>query len=156
MKHFRLSSPLARFFPILTWLPNYQRDWLRADLIAGLTVWAVMIPQAMAYAGIAGVPPLIGLYTVPFFVRTLGNFSVNGCRARLSDSFNFWCDGIGFSCVGLSRLFGVDFGDGCHSGLLFSALWQFKNGLGRRLYPNTCNEGICPRLSLGNYCGANS
>ncbi|CAC5345801.1 MULTISPECIES: SulP family inorganic anion transporter [Planktothrix] len=66
MKHFRLSSPLARFFPILTWLPNYQRDWLRADLIAGLTVWAVMIPQAMAYAGIAGVPPLIGLYTVPF------------------------------------------------------------------------------------------
>ncbi|WP_339367675.1 SulP family inorganic anion transporter [Planktothrix agardhii] len=50
----------------MTWLPNYQRDWLRADLIAGLTVWAVMIPQAMAYAGIAGVSPLIGLYTVPF------------------------------------------------------------------------------------------
>ncbi len=32
MKHFRLSSPIAQFFPILTWLPNYQRDWLWADI----------------------------------------------------------------------------------------------------------------------------
>lgn len=47
-------------------MPKYQSSWLRADIIAGLTVWAVMIPEAMAYAGIAGVPPLIGLYTVPF------------------------------------------------------------------------------------------
>ena len=54
-----------RYFPILSWLPKYQLSWLRADIIAGLTVWAVMVPEAMAYAGIAGVPPLVGLYTVP-------------------------------------------------------------------------------------------
>ena len=47
-------------------MPQYQLSWLRADIIAGLTVWAVMVPESMAYAGIAGVPPLIGLYTVPF------------------------------------------------------------------------------------------
>ena len=56
---------LLRYFPILHWLPRYQLSWLRADIIAGLTVWAVMVPEAMAYAGIAGVPPLVGLYTVP-------------------------------------------------------------------------------------------
>ncbi len=56
---------LLRYMPILHWLPKYQLSWLRADIIAGLTVWAVMVPEAMAYAGIAGVPPLVGLYTVP-------------------------------------------------------------------------------------------
>jgi catechol 2,3-dioxygenase-like lactoylglutathione lyase family enzyme len=38
-------------------LRNYQRDWVRADVVAGLTVWAVLIPSSLAYATIAGVPP---------------------------------------------------------------------------------------------------
>ncbi|MDH3638811.1 MAG: SulP family inorganic anion transporter, partial [Gammaproteobacteria bacterium] len=50
---------------ITKWLPNYQREWLRADLIAGATVWAVLIPTALAYAGLVGVDPVVGLYTVP-------------------------------------------------------------------------------------------
>ncbi len=54
-----------QYFPILRWLPEYQLSWLRADIVAGITVWAVMVPEAMAYSGIAGVPPLVGLYTVP-------------------------------------------------------------------------------------------
>jgi len=54
-----------RCLPMLTWLPQYQWSWLKADIIAGLTVWAVMVPTAMAYTGIAGVRPVIGLYTVP-------------------------------------------------------------------------------------------
>jgi len=56
---------LLRYLPILHWLPHYQLSWLRADIIAGLTVWAVIVPEAMAYAGIAGVPALVGLYTIP-------------------------------------------------------------------------------------------
>lgn len=56
---------VLRYLPILQWLPKYQLSWLRADIVAGLTVWAVMVPEAMAYSGIAGVPPLVGLYTVP-------------------------------------------------------------------------------------------
>lgn len=43
-------------------LAGYQRGFLRPDLIAGLTVWAVMVPEALAYASIAGVPAVVGLY----------------------------------------------------------------------------------------------
>lgn len=63
------QSGTSEFFrsllPIFTWLPNYERTWLRADLMAGLAVWAMTVPQALAYAGIAGVPPIYGLYAVP-------------------------------------------------------------------------------------------
>jgi MFS superfamily sulfate permease-like transporter len=56
---------LHQYVPITAWLPAYQRGWLRTDLIAGLAVWALTIPQAMAYAGIAGVPAQYALYTIP-------------------------------------------------------------------------------------------
>src|ERR1700744_3208023 len=46
-------------------LRGYQRTWLRGDAIAGLTVWAVLIPEALAYATIAGVSPVVGLYAAP-------------------------------------------------------------------------------------------
>ncbi|MFI5720636.1 SulP family inorganic anion transporter [Nocardia sp. NPDC051750] len=50
-------------------LHGYRRAWLRPDLIAGLTVWAVLVPEALAYATIAGVPPVVGLYAaVPSLV----------------------------------------------------------------------------------------
>ena len=64
---------LARYVPILSWLPQYQRGWLRIDLVAGLTASAVVIPQAMAYASIAGLPVEVGLYTsfVPMVIYAL-------------------------------------------------------------------------------------
>ncbi|MFE3292943.1 SulP family inorganic anion transporter [Rhodococcus sp. NPDC059234] len=43
-------------------LQDYQVKWIRPDVIAGLTVWAVLVPEALAYATIAGVPPVVGLY----------------------------------------------------------------------------------------------
>ena len=43
-------------------LRGYQGAWLRSDLVAGATVWAVLVPEALAYATIAGAPPVIGLY----------------------------------------------------------------------------------------------
>jgi len=46
-------------------LRGYDRRWLRGDLIAGLTVWAVLVPESLAYASIAGVSPVIGLYAAP-------------------------------------------------------------------------------------------
>ncbi len=49
--------------PILDWLLSYQREWLSSDLIAGLIAAAVVIPKAMAYATIAGLPVQVGLYT---------------------------------------------------------------------------------------------
>jgi MFS superfamily sulfate permease-like transporter len=50
--------------PILGWLRTYQREWLLPDILAGLAVWAVMVPEGMAYSGIVGVPPIMGLYTL--------------------------------------------------------------------------------------------
>ncbi len=52
-----------RLVPALDWLARYEGAWLRADVMAGLTTAAVVIPKAMAYATIAGLPVQIGLYT---------------------------------------------------------------------------------------------
>src|SRR5262245_1288295 len=49
--------------PILDWFFGYQKEWLRWDLLAGLITAAVVIPKAMAYATIAGLPVQVGLYT---------------------------------------------------------------------------------------------
>ena len=46
-------------------LRGYRRDWLGGDVVAGLTVWAVLVPEALAYATIAGVSPVVGLYAAP-------------------------------------------------------------------------------------------
>jgi SulP family sulfate permease len=48
---------------LLPWLRGYQPSWVRADLLAGLTTAAVVVPKAMAYATVAGLPPQVGLYT---------------------------------------------------------------------------------------------
>src|SRR5512132_2053134 len=53
---FQEGSQVAR------WLLHYQRSWLRWDLLAGLTTAAVVIPQAVAYASLAGLPVQVGLY----------------------------------------------------------------------------------------------
>ncbi len=53
---------LRQYVPILEWLPKYQRSWLRPDAIAAVVVWAVLIPQALAYASLAGLSPEAGLY----------------------------------------------------------------------------------------------
>ena len=57
------TSRLKSALPVLEWLRGYQNDWLRPDVIAGLTAAAVVIPKAMAYATIAGLPVQVGLYT---------------------------------------------------------------------------------------------
>jgi predicted phosphate transport protein (TIGR00153 family) len=55
-------SRLQRWLPITAWLRSYHRPWLRYDTIAALTVVGLLVPESMAYAQIAGVPPQAGLY----------------------------------------------------------------------------------------------
>jgi high affinity sulfate transporter 1 len=59
-----LASTARRFLPILDWIRAYRYEWLLPDFFAGVALWAVMVPEGMAYAGIVGVPPIMGLYTI--------------------------------------------------------------------------------------------
>ena len=59
-----LASTARKLLPILDWIPAYRREWLLPDVLAGVALWAVMVPEGMAYAGIVGVPPIMGLYTI--------------------------------------------------------------------------------------------
>ncbi|XP_062312076.1 sodium-independent sulfate anion transporter [Osmerus eperlanus] len=56
-------SSLSAWLPLLTWLPRYRLRWLQMDLIAGLTVGLTTVPQALAYAEVAGLPVQFGLYS---------------------------------------------------------------------------------------------
>lgn len=53
---------LKKIIPILEWLPNYNSSLFKGDLVAGITVGIILIPQGIAYALIAGLPPIYGLY----------------------------------------------------------------------------------------------
>ncbi|WNF38699.1 solute carrier family 26 protein [Bacillaceae bacterium IKA-2] len=64
---------LKKFIPALDWMANYKRTDLSGDLSAGLIVAIMLIPQGMAYAMLAGLPPVIGLYasTIPLLIYAL-------------------------------------------------------------------------------------
>ena len=74
-------TTVRRLIPILSWLPGYDRSWLRFDVIAGLTLWGLVVPEGMAYAGIAGLPPEAGLYTL---VVSLLVYALFGTSRHLS------------------------------------------------------------------------
>ena len=61
--------------PLLVWLPSYDRRWIRYDVIAGATVWGLLVPEMIAYAGLAGLPPQAGLYTL---LVTLAAYAIFG------------------------------------------------------------------------------
>jgi high affinity sulfate transporter 1 len=77
----KTSSSLASLIPILAWLPRYNRAWLVADMIAGLTLWGLVVPEGMAYAGIADLPPQAGLYTL---IASLLVYALFGSSRHLS------------------------------------------------------------------------
>ncbi len=59
----QIKNYFLSFFPFLTWIYRYNLTWFWGDLIAGLTVGVVAIPQSMAYAGLAKLAPQFGLYS---------------------------------------------------------------------------------------------
>jgi SulP family sulfate permease len=63
--------------PILGWIPTYDRRWLRGDLIAGVTVAALIVPKNLGYAGIAGIPLQNGLYAAAAGALLYGIFGTS-------------------------------------------------------------------------------
>lgn len=74
-------SGLARFLPILSWAPRYGRDEATSDLVAATIVTIMLIPQSLAYAMLAGLPPEIGLYAS---VLPLVAYAVFGTSSALA------------------------------------------------------------------------
>ena len=68
-----LTRRLSRILPIIEWGGSYRRSDIKGDIPAGLTIGAMLVPQAMAYAMLAGLPPEVGLYasTVPLIAYAL-------------------------------------------------------------------------------------
>jgi SulP family sulfate permease len=71
---------LARYVPIASWLPSYDRADARPDIIAGVVGWGVMVPVAMAYAKLAGMPPEAGLITA---VAAMTAYAIFGTSRHL-------------------------------------------------------------------------
>jgi high affinity sulfate transporter 1 len=92
----KTKRTLKSFFPILKWLPKYQTSWLRFDLIASLTVWALVVPEAMAYAGIAGMPPEYGLYAAPL---ALIGYAIFGTSRHLNVGPSSTVAALSFSVI---------------------------------------------------------
>lgn len=64
---------MASIIPSIDWLKSYNKQWFKGDLIAGITVGVMLIPQGMAYSMLAGLPPIYGLYasTIPLIIYAL-------------------------------------------------------------------------------------
>lgn len=58
-----LAHYTKSLFPFMSWIPHYNAPWLAGDLVAGITIGAVLVPQGMAYAILANLPPQFGLYS---------------------------------------------------------------------------------------------
>jgi len=85
----RFLTVLVRCFPFIAWLPQVKMDVVKADLLAGLTGAVIVMPQGVAYAMIAGLPPEYGLYTaiIPAILAALfgsSNHLISGPTAALS------------------------------------------------------------------------
>ena len=72
---------MGRYLPGISVLRGYQRSWLRGDLLAGVTVAAYMVPQVMAYAEVAGLPAITGLWAA---VAPLVAYAILGSSRQLS------------------------------------------------------------------------
>jgi sulfate permease, SulP family len=72
---------MGRYLPGISVLRGYQRGWLRGDLLAGMTVAAYLVPQVMAYAEVAGLPPITGLWAA---VAPLVTYAILGSSRQLS------------------------------------------------------------------------
>ncbi|GMI92753.1 sulfate transporter 3;5 [Hibiscus trionum] len=91
----KLKKTIQYFIPLFEWLPNYNLRLFRYDLLAGLTITSLAIPQGISYAKLANIPPVYGLYSsfVPPFVyavfgssKHLAVGTVAACSLLLSET----------------------------------------------------------------------
>jgi high affinity sulfate transporter 1 len=89
---------LSNYIPILGWLPHYKPGWLAADLVAGLSVWALLVPQGIAYSSIVGVPAQYGLYAA---LGALVGYAIFGTSRHLITGPSATVAAVSFSVISL-------------------------------------------------------
>ena len=102
----KTESPVKQW-PVFASLQGYRRVWVRADVVAGLTVWAVLVPEALAYATIAGVPPAVGLYAAAGSSRHLVVGPMSATAALSAASVGPFAGGDGTLYVALTAALAI-------------------------------------------------
>ncbi len=124
-------SGLARYLPILEWLPNYDKSWLKNDLLAGLSVWALMIPTSLGYAAISGVPVQNGLYALTFGLIAFALFTTSKQATQGPSSSSAAVLGaavLGIASAGSDEAVAVASAIVLLSGLLYIGMFVLKMG----------------------------
>ena len=149
-----LASKARRFLPILGWIPAYRREWLLPDVFAGVALWAVMVPEAMAYAGIVGVPPIMGLYTI---VPALLAYALLGTSRQLVVGPDTATSLISAVTVGAVATQGTAEFNTLTStlavliGIFFFSFGVMRMGVGGQFYPHVCHAGLHRRSRLRHH-----
>ncbi len=142
---------LGQWLPILEWLPGYRPAWFRGDLIAAVTSWALIVPQAIAYAEIAGVPPQAGLAAA---AAGMFGYALLGTSKQLLVSPTSSTAAISFALVGTiaagdaARIGSLSAALAILVGIVFVILGLAKIGFIARFIPTAVQVGFMFGLGL--------
>src|SRR6476620_4170526 len=94
---------MVRRLPLLAWVPGYPRRRLRGDVVAGVTVTAYLLPQVMAYADVAGMPAVAGIWSAVGALLAYAALASALCWLVAGLSVIGWFGGLAFLADLLSR-----------------------------------------------------
>ncbi|MFL6297914.1 MAG: SulP family inorganic anion transporter, partial [Actinomycetes bacterium] len=94
----------GRYVSVLGGIRPYQRSWLQTDIIAGITLAALAIPETMGYTKIAGMPVITGLYTIPIPIVAFAFFGSSRHLVVGADSATAAIMFAGITGLGISGL----------------------------------------------------
>ena len=100
-----VGATVKAYLPVLDWLPKYEWSGIRWDFIAAITVWALLVPEGMAYAGIAGMPPETGLYAA---LLALVGYALFGTSKHLNVGPSSTVAALSFSVIAPMAAVGSD------------------------------------------------
>ena len=148
-------SVVRRYLPIVGWLPGYKRAWLASDAVAGLSVWALLVPQSLAYASLVGVPVQYGLYAafaalLLYPVVGTSRHLVEGPSATVGAvSFAVVAPLVGASAMGTGEAVGYTAALALATAVLYIALGLMRMGWVSNFLSKAVMAGFILGFSIG-------
>lgn len=152
MKREKPATGIQGYIPILNWLSSYNKDWLRFDIIAALSVWALLVPQGIAYASVAGMPPQYGLYAA---LGGLLGYALFGSAKQVITGPSATVAAVSASVIALLAASGSDEWIGytaalaVSAGLIYILLGLFKMGWIANFLSRAVLEGFVFGFGIG-------